>query len=206
MKARLDNFIVRQCYDDWTVNIFVTIILLVIALVVFGTFAYAGWRGAPWVPTRASDVVRFKKIARIKPGQKVYDLGCGDGRLLVAAAELGAQAKGYEVSLFPYLLARLKLLFRRLRPSRNISQNLPGKARVFYRDFWFANLHDADLVYFFLMPKIYPRLKAKLEHELKPGARVIAYVWAIPGWQPTIVDQVPNHPKLFVYEPFTKNP
>jgi len=165
------------------------VFLSILALIVLATFAYGGWRGAPWVPTKPADVARFIKIANLRPGQIVFDLGCGDGRLVAAAAELDAMAQGYEVSLLPYILAKLRL-WHLHNP----------RARVFFRDFWFENLSSADVVYFFLTPEIMSRIKAKFEHELKAGAKVISYVWPIPGWQPKVIDRPSRSLPLYLYE------
>ena len=165
-------------------------LLVLVLLIVVATFAYAGLRGAPWVPTRGHDLERFLKLADIKPGQKVYDLGCGDGRIVCAAAKAGAQAQGFEISLLPYFFAKIRSLFC---PSG-------GSCKIRYRDFWNVNLGDADVVYFFLMQKCYPKLKEKLERELKPGTKVIAYVWPIAGWTPVAVDTAKGYPPMYLYK------
>lgn len=162
-------------------------ILLIILLFLF-TFIYASMRAAPWVPMHGKDMERFLKIADIKQGMRMYDLGCGDARVVCAAACAGAHATGFEVSLLPYLIACVRCA---LQKNKN--------ARVRYKDFWRADLRDADLVYFFLMPKIYPKLKEKLERELKHGTKVIAYVWPMPGWTPVASDRVPGQPTLYLY-------
>lgn len=165
-------------------------LLIVFVFAFLLTFAYAGLRGAPWVPTRKKDVARFLKLAQIMPGQKMYDLGCGDGRLICAAAKAGAKAQGYELSLFPYLLANIRRIFQKDR----------SKIKITYKDIWYSNLGDADIVYFFLMPKVYPKLKQKLENELENGAKVIAYVWPIEGWEPVKVDVVKGYPNIYLYQ------
>lgn len=154
------------------------------------TFAWGAKQGAPWVPSKAEDVERFLSLANLKSGQVMYDLGCGDGRFVCAAAARGARAVGFEISLFPYLLAQMRRFFLGTRENCKIS----------YKNFWSADLRDADVVYFFLMQKIYPRLKEKLETELRPGAKVIAYVWPVDGWEPKIVSRLPRRPSLFLYE------
>ena len=164
--------------------------LLLVLLIVIATFAYGGLRGAPWVPTRGHDVARFLKLADIKSGQKVYDLGCGDGRMVCAAAKAGAQAHGFEISLLPYFLAKIRSWFCGERRS----------CKICYRDFWNVNLGDADLVYFFLMQKCYPKLKEKLERDLKPGTKVIAYVWPVEGWELVAVDTVKGYPPMYLYK------
>lgn len=162
-------------------------IIVVITLLALGTFVYASLRAAPWVPIWSSDVQRFLRLAEVRAGQRVVDLGCGDGRVVAAAARAGARSVGYEVSLVPYLLALARTRFGR-------------HGQVRYRDLWMADLRDADVVYVFLMQKIYPKLQRKLERELKPGARVVTYVWGLPDWTPSRVDTAPNHPKLFLYQ------
>lgn len=152
--------------------------------------AYANLRGAPWAPTNKKSVERFLHLAEIRPGQKMYDLGCGDGRLVFASAKSGAQAKGFELSLFMYLLANIFRLFQKDRT----------KIKISCQDLWHSNLNDADLVYFFLMPKTYPKIKKKLENELKIGAKVIAYVWPIDGWEPVKIDILNGHPNLYLYQ------
>lgn len=163
-----------------------TAIVTIILVAVLGTFVYASLRAAPWVPIWSSDVQRFLRLANIRTGQRVVDLGCGDGRVVAAAAQTGAQATGYEVSLVPFMLAQWRTRFGR-------------RGRVRYRDLWTVNLGEVDVVFVFLMQKIYPKLQAKLERELKPGAKVVTYVWALPGWTPVQVDTAANRPKLYLY-------
>ena len=166
-----------------------TIIIIFIAALLT-TAVYAGWRAAPWVPTRKKDIDRFLNLAEIKQGQKVYDLGCGDGRMICAAAKAGAKTKGLEISLFPFLLANIRRLFQKEKQ----------KIKILYKDLWHTNLADADIVYFFLMPKVYPKLKDKFERELKTGTKIIAYVWPIEGWTPIKMDEVGGRSKIYMYE------
>ncbi|MDO8622525.1 MAG: hypothetical protein Q7R80_04815, partial [bacterium] len=85
------------------------IIAAILVLPILATFAYAGVSGAPWVPTWRRDVDRFLALAQLRPGERFYDLGCGDGRLVRAAANTGTIATGFECSLLPYLLAKLRV-------------------------------------------------------------------------------------------------
>ncbi|MBI4449483.1 hypothetical protein HY634_00305 [Candidatus Uhrbacteria bacterium] len=159
------------------------VLVLVLVLVpILATFAYASVRGAPWVPTWRRDVERFLKLAQLKPGERFYDLGCGDGRLVRAAADVGAIATGFECSLLPYLLAKFRVGRR-------------GSVR--YADFWNADLSDANVVYCFLMPKVYPKLKEKLERGCRSGTRVILYVWPMKGWEIDAVSTASERPKLY---------
>jgi SAM-dependent methyltransferase len=161
--------------------------LLILVLAIAITTVYSLVRGIGWVPTWQKDIKRFLVLAEIKPGQVVYDLGCGDGRLVIAAAHAGAKAIGLEVSILPFVGGFLRKLLAR------------SKAKIQFRDFWMVDLGSADVVYFFLIPRIYKQLKQKLEKELKPGARVIAYVWPIEGWQPVQVDKPEGRPAMYLY-------
>jgi len=161
-------------------------ILALILFIFLGSFAYAGVLAAPWFPTWSRDIERFLKLAEIKAGQKFYDLGCGDGKLVFAAAGAGAEAIGFEISLLPYLLARSRSFY-------------VINSKVKFKNFWKEGLSDADIVYLFLTPKVNPRVKEKLEHELKMGAKVIAYTWPIEGWQPTKIDTTPGQLPMYLY-------
>jgi len=166
------------------------IYFLIIILVFLITFAIGSYSGAPWVPSRKGDVDRFLKLADIKPGQKVYDLGCGDGRIVLAAARAGADATGFEISLLPYLLAQFRRLFLKNKKS----------CKIYFKSFWSVDLSDVDVVYLFLMPKKNIRMKKKLEKELKSGAKVIAYVWPIVGWKPVVTDKKDGETAIYLYE------
>lgn len=160
-----------------------------LALILFlflGTFAYAGISAAPWFSTWSRDIERFLKLAEIKPGQKFYDLGCGDGKLVFAAAGAGAEAVGFEISLLPYLIALSRSYYIK-------------NSKIKFKSFWNQNLSDADVVYIFLTPKINPKAKLKLEKELKVGSKVIAYAWPIDGWSPARTNVVPGQPAMYLY-------
>jgi len=164
--------------------------LIVILFLILLTFIYAGFQGAPWVPTRKKDVERFLKLAEIKVGQKMYDLGCGDGRLVCAAAKVGANAQGLELSLLPFLLAYVRKLFSKDR----------HRIKIYFKNIWKTNLSDADIIYVWLMPEVMSKLKIKLEQELKKGTKVITYVWPIEGWQPIKTDFVEGSLNIYLYQ------
>jgi hypothetical protein len=166
------------------------LIWLYLVVFIFGlTFVYAAWRAAPWLPMRANDVKRAMALAEIKAGERFYDLGAGDGRMLFGAAALGATAEGFEISLLPYLIARFKIIFSR-------EKNRP---KIFFRDFWKTNLAGADVIFVFLLPRIMEKLKGKMEKELKPDARIICYTWPMPGWTAKTVSEAEEGAKIYLY-------
>jgi SAM-dependent methyltransferase len=165
------------------------IIFFIIFLVLF-TFAYAALSAAPFVPTWGSDVKRIIKAAAIKPGQKFYDLGSGDGRLLFAAYKAGALSTGFEISLLPYFLSSFRRLFVENKKNYEIK----------YKSFWQSDLSGADIVYIFLFPEANSKLRPKFEQELKKGAKVIAYTWPIIGWIPIEINKQERQPTIYIYE------
>lgn len=169
-------------YPNETMTIF---IIAIIALVFSLTAAAAS--AAPWLPTYRKDIGRILKLAGLKPGDLFYDLGCGDGRLITAASREGARSIGFDFSLLPYILTRLRL-----------AREKTG-ATIRYRDFFRQDLSQADVVYMFLTPRVMPRMRDKLRKELRPGAKVISYYFSIPGWKPSAVDRPAGAPPIFVY-------
>lgn len=163
--------------------------LLLIAIPLLITYVWGAKLGAPWVPSRKHDLKRIFNLVRVRPGEKFYELGSGDGRVISEAVKHGFAGVGFELSLIPYALAQIRRLNNKDR--RRFS--------IHYKNFWKVPLQEADVVYFFLLPDIYPRLAEKLRRELKPGARVIAYVWPLPEWEPAVVDKTPGWPDLYLY-------
>ncbi|MFA6322624.1 MAG: 50S ribosomal protein L11 methyltransferase, partial [Candidatus Buchananbacteria bacterium] len=126
------------------------------------------------VPYASTPNIRVKKIINLldlKPDQKFYDLGCGDGRFLIEANRFGAKAVGFEISLHPYLLARINIL-------QNHSQ-----AKIIFKNFYEVDLSDADVVVCFLIDTVMAEVENKLIKELKPGAQVACYGFNLPHWQ-----------------------
>jgi SAM-dependent methyltransferase len=165
------------------------IVIGLVVLVILLSAAYGGLRAAIWVPMYERDVERVVAHSDIHAGCVFYDLGCGDGRVIEAAAARGARAIGYEVSVLPFILAYIRKLSSPYR--KNITLR--------FGDFWFAQLSDADVVHVFLMEKVYPKLKQKIERECNSGTRVLVYVWPIVGWKADMVSDVEGSPKVYRY-------
>ncbi len=147
------------------------------ATVVIGSILMLVWlhRGPFYVPIRRKYVPRVIAMLDPKPGERIVDLGSGDGRLLVALAEAGAEAHGYEHN--PLLVMRSKQNFKK--------KGLEGKAFVHMSNFWDVDVSVFDGVVVYGIPYIMTRLEEKLKRELKPGARVVSYSFPFPNWEPT---------------------
>jgi len=133
---------------------------------------------APFVQTPAEVAKKMIQLADLKPGQVLFDLGAGDGRLVIMAAqETGATAVGIEMR--DDLFERARTEIKRL--------NLEDKARIIHGDLFNASLEGADVVTLYLTTSGNERLRPKLESELKKGAKVISHDFKVGSWKPTAV-------------------
>lgn len=133
---------------------------------------------APFVQTPLEVAKKMLDLSQIRTGEVLYDLGCGDGRLIILAAkEIGAKATGVE--LREDLIERARTEIKRL--------NLEDKVSVIQGNFFDIAISDADVVTLYLTSSANERLRPKLEAELKPGARVISHDFKVPGWKPSAI-------------------
>lgn len=172
-------------------NFLFLLIALGIIFLLVGTMAYAGILAAPWVPLRKKDVIRALSLAHLKSGEVLYDLGSGDGRIIIAAGrDYGVNATGYEIAFLPYLYSYVTIL----------TMGLYGKVKVKYKNFFKEDLSRADVIVSFLLPKAMIKLKEKYMSELRPGTRIISCAWLIPGWTPDRIDRPSNNDiKIYLY-------
>ncbi|TAK04805.1 methyltransferase domain-containing protein [Patescibacteria group bacterium] len=159
--------------------------LLLIATWHLGTHLVSIVAGAPYVPSTDERVRMMLRMSRIQPGEKVADLGSGDGRLVISAAALGADAVGYEVN--PFLTLRARVMAWKAGLGRRVG----FRTRPFQR----AALGDYDVIFCYLLPSLMAKVEKKLERELKPGGRVVVNAFPLPTWKPLAVR---DH--VYVYE------
>ena len=119
---------------------------------------------------------------RLTPGSLYVELGCGDGRLVAAAAKRGAKAIGYEINPLMWLVSKIRCFYY-------------PNAKIKLGNFWQANLRSADAVFVFLMPRFMEQLENKTVDELKSGARLISYIYELPNTKPMTAKK-----RWFVYK------
>ena len=149
--------------------LFFTLNLSFALFILFLTLAFV--TGAPFVRSDKKAVDAMIRLARIKPGIKVYDLGSGDATLLFRAAALGATAIGLEINPYLVLWSRLKIL---LCPYRT-------KITVRWQNFWSAGLGDADVVFIYLLPWRMETLEDLLTKRCQKGPRIVSNSFIFPG-------------------------
>ena len=142
------------------------------AFVLLISILWPSRRGAPWVPTSIGKVHKMLKMAEVGPNDLVYDLGCGDGRMIVTAARrYGSRAVGIEIDPLRYLWCQILITVLGLR----------GRVRIVYGDFSNRDLSAADVVTCYLLQDTNNRLEGKLGQELRPGTRVVSNTFTFSG-------------------------
>lgn len=134
--------------------------------------------GAPFVPTKTPTADAMIRLADLKKGNVVYDLGSGDGKLLLLATRKGTRAIGYEINPLLVLYANLR------------------NARTRWKNFWRADIHDADVIFIYLLPWKMERLAEKLKNECKKGTVIVSNSFIFPGWK-IVRQDAPHHVYVF---------
>jgi 2-polyprenyl-3-methyl-5-hydroxy-6-metoxy-1,4-benzoquinol methylase len=127
-----------------------------------------------YVPTRQTVVDAMLKVTNVKAGDVLYDLGCGDGRIPVTAAKLGARAVCIDID--PRRIAEA---------NENVKKNNVGdRVRVLNQDLFTTDISEATVVSLYLLPSLNLKLRPTLWKTLKPGTRIVSHDFDMGDWKP----------------------
>ncbi|OGZ58906.1 MAG: hypothetical protein A3B96_02150 [Candidatus Spechtbacteria bacterium RIFCSPHIGHO2_02_FULL_43_15b] len=134
-------------------------------------FAVGHWKGAPFVSSSERHARVIMRLADIKIGDTVVDLGSGNGTLLIEAAKKGGRGIGIEINPFLVWYSRFRIERSGFKSAVTVQQG----------DLYRFPLHGAGVVFLYLLPNTIAHLRGKLLEELKPGSRVVSNGFPIPG-------------------------
>ncbi|MDD4332869.1 MAG: hypothetical protein PHT51_02045 [Patescibacteria group bacterium] len=141
----------------------------------------------PFARTPEDNIKRIFNEINLPKNSLIYDLGCGDGRVLFLAEKYGYKSIGYELSLYPYLKAKIKKFL------------IHSQVEIYQKNFLKADLNKADAIFIFLTKKGIADLSQKLKNELKSGTIIISYGFTLPSWKiDKIIDTKPS--KFYLYK------
>lgn len=148
--------------------------------------------GAPigrviWIPTRRKDFERIGVLAELRPNMTFYDLGSGSGGLLFyLSKKYGIKCVGVEVSPLLYLYSKIKSLF-----CKNVS--------IKYGNLFNHNIAEADVIYIFLLPKLYAKLKTKIVSESQKDSKIIFSCWPCDKCIPSQISEKKGEMTYYLY-------
>jgi protein-L-isoaspartate O-methyltransferase len=136
---------------------------------------------APYYPTPETVVEQMLKLGQVKPGEKLFDLGSGDGRIVIMAAQkFRADATGVEFDndLWKQSSERIKKL------------GLEERARIIHGDIFKQDYSSADVITVYLLPSSNDKIRPLLEKQLKPGTRIVSHDFEFSDWTPENIEYV----------------
>jgi SAM-dependent methyltransferase len=170
--------------------------LLLSSLLVFNVTLLVAQRAplrapdVPFDPSPGAVVDQMLTLAGVHKGDVVYDLGCGDGRIVIAAVQrFGARGVGIDIDP------------QRIAESRENARTAGVLDRVTFRnqDLFEAKISEATVVTLFLWPEVNLKLRPKLWRDLKPGTRVVSYYWDMGDWVPEKQIDVKNGHSIYLW-------
>jgi len=150
---------------------------------------FAGQDGqldAPFRPTPMDLVARMLALADVGPGDRLVDLGCGDGRIVIAAAQRGAFAHGIDID--PARIDEAETAAR--------AAGVGDRVSFAQGDLFAGHLGEYSVVSLFLLPSANRWLEGKLQSELREGARVVGHAFPMPNWAPVAQEE---HDRQSIY-------
>ncbi len=139
---------------------------------VIAAFLLPPFLGAPFVPSSRVAVESILALSRVQPGERMVDLGSGDGRIVMAFARAGAEAHGYEINPTLVLISRFNI--RR--------HGLHKNAHIHWRSFRACDFSKFNIVTAYTLSRLMASLEKKLQTSLPVGGRVVSHAFKFPNW------------------------
>lgn len=143
-------------------------LLLIVVIILVLLFSFVLLFGAPYLPTLSTQAEAALDLADLKPGDHLLELGCGDGKVMIAAARRGLRVTGYELN--PVLAAIAWIRTRRFG----------SQVKVVCGNFWSIKLPATDGIFVFLLPKYMTRLDTKIVQESSKPVKLVSFAFKIP--------------------------
>ncbi len=156
----------------------ISIMFLIIASVIIYSLIFAGRSLAPWIPSKTAMVAKALDEIQPKEGMRFVDLGCGDGRIVFFAhRRYGLDATGYEYSILPYIIAKIRQLKYFKKP-----------VHIAFKDLYTQSLKDFDIIFVYGLSTgpFQDTLAPKIEREARPGSYVVSYNFSFANKKPLI--------------------
>lgn len=162
--------------------------ILLMIFVIFGFGVFAGcYFDAMWLPTKRANYDRIAKLSQLKSGAIFYDIGSGSADMLFyLSKKYDINCVGIEIAPFLYVYSKIRSLFYK-------------KVKIKYGNFYKYNLSPADVVYIFLLPKNYSKIKDKISNELKRGTKLILSSWPFENSVPVDASKKENSTSYYLY-------
>jgi len=151
-----------------------TILLLFLSLVTFvlSLFFLIPWLfGAPFEASRKKRVKEIIEISKVKKGDKIIELGSGDGRIVIEFAKKGAIVEGFEINPILVYISKRKIK----------KENLQNNAKIYWKSFWKADFNKYNIIVLFQFPTIMKRLENKIKQQSKKDVKIISNTWKFPS-------------------------
>jgi cyclopropane fatty-acyl-phospholipid synthase-like methyltransferase len=162
-------------------------LLLIFFILLAGMAIIPVFFGAPWHPLSDENIDRIIKFAGLRPGEKLYDLGSGDGRVLIAASKNKfVRGVGVEIDPIKVWLSRYFIM----------TEKLTSKIKINRGNMYSFDVSEADVIYLYLTHQALDRLFPEVLDRMKPSARIVCYRFCIRNLEPTKINEDQN---LFLY-------
>lgn len=147
--------------------------LAVLSIILAYFFIIPFFFGAPYEPSRGKALKIIVKFANPKSGDRIAELGSGDGRICIALAKTGAEVHGFEINPFLVWISR-----RRIK-----KLGLQNKIKISWKNFFKKELSKYNKIVMFQFNTITNKLSKKFKKELKPGSIIVSHWWKLPNWK-----------------------